>query len=211
MGDSITLFTGENCDYSARVTRILENEVEVRILEVKEVYHKLWRTILAQAIPKSQKMDWIVEKATELGVDEIWPLLTSRVVKKSSGIERWQRIAESAAMQSGRGIVPIVHPVISWNEFLEVSKNFSSLLIATVQGKDRLRLDQAAQNIGTNDSIALAIGPEGDFSDEEVRGAVESGWKAVDLGPLVLRSETAAIAGLAVLEHEMRKKATSIQ
>lgn len=206
LNDRVCLFTNEK-EFAAKVSQIEKDKIYLSILEEGKVNQSTpWKLSLAQAIPKSQKMDWIVEKATELGVAAIYPLWTEHVVKKTERLDRWQKIALSASQQSGRLDVPKIWPVQDGSEFLAHSREFDLKLIASLADFPRQSLDVVIQEARSCACVILAIGPEGDFSSTEVKEALDQGWKAVNLGPLVLRSETAAIAGLAILNHELRKK-----
>ncbi len=205
LNDPVCLFTNDK-EFVAKVSQIEKDKVYLSILEEDKVTISTpWKLSLAQAIPKSQKMDWIIEKGTELGIETFYPLCTERVVKKTDRIDRWQKIALSASKQSQRLDIPHVLAVQSWSEFLSISKNFNLKLIATLESVDRQTLDEVVKGVSSLDKIILAIGPEGDFSPKEVEQALSQGWKAVNLGSLVLRSETAAIAGIAILQHELTK------
>ncbi len=205
LNDPVCLFTNDK-EFIGKVSQIEKDKIYLSILEEDKVNISTpWKLSLAQAIPKSQKMDWIIEKVTELGIEVFYPLCTERVVKKTDRIDRWQKIALSAAKQSQRSSIPQVFPVQDWPEFLQESKGFNLKLIATLEGVERQTLDQVIKKVSSLDKIILAIGPEGDFSPKEVEQALSQGWKAVDLGCLVLRSETAAIAGIAILQHELTK------
>lgn len=206
VGESVRVFTNQSVEFEATVLEILKNGVRLRVQEEKKVGQKLWHIVLVQAIPKSQRMDWIVEKATELGVDEIYPVITERVVKKTERIDRWQKIALSASKQCFRSELPVIHPVCLWEEFLKEPHSFDLAMIATLSASTRKTLHEAISQSTRPEKIALAIGPEGDFTSFEIHQAFEKQWVAIDLGPLVLRVETASMAGLAVLQHELRKR-----
>lgn len=206
-GQTVLVFTNQKKEFLARVETVFKDYVELQVIEVTEKYEKPWKSILVQAVPKSQKMDWIIEKATELGVDEVYPVITRYVVKREARIERWQKIAQAASKQSHRIDIPLIHPLQEWTEFLKKSKNFDLSLIASLNPSPRQRIDQALQAFPKPKSVILAIGPEGDFALDEVEEAKKSGWTLIDLGPLILRTETAAIVGLAILNHELGKDA----
>jgi len=210
-GEVALVFTDQGNEFLAKVEKVESSSLKLRIREVKSSFEKSWKVVLVQAIPKSQKMDWIVEKATELGVNEIYPVVTRRVVKKTTRIERWQKIALAASKQSQRLSIPLIHPVQEWKDFLQTPENFDLSLMASLSALTRQTLDQAVQKVAKINSVALAIGPEGDFAPDEVKEAVRLGWILIDLGPLTLRTETAAVVGLAVLDHELRKRFTCIK
>jgi len=160
------------------------------------------RIVLAQAVPKGQKMDFIVEKATELGVAAILPFRSERVVGDRTGDhkhDRWQRIARSAAQQSGRSLVPLVEPVADWPRLLATFVDYGRVWLPWERA-DGLRLrdrfEPEAENRG---AVLVVIGPEGGFSETEVELAQAAGALPISLGARILRTETAALAVLAAL------------
>jgi 16S rRNA (uracil1498-N3)-methyltransferase len=157
---------------------------------------------IAQAIPKGQKMELVVEKATELGAAAIVPFRSRRVVGDRTGDhkrERWQRIARGAAQQSGRSVVPAIAPVATWDELLATFADYERVYLPWELAEPRpLResLDVAAVR-----SALFVIGPEGGFAADEVAGAREAGAIAISLGARILRTETAALAILAAVAY----------
>lgn len=153
---------------------------------------------LACAIPKAGGMDEIVDKLTQLGAERIIPLLSQRVVvrmdkqKKAARQERWEKIALSASRQSQRNTLPVIEPVREMEEFLCREHSFDLKLIPTLAG-ERRGLKQVISGCRPR-SIIILIGPEGDFTAEEVEAARKKGFIPVSLGDLVLRVETAALA-----------------
>ena len=161
--------------------------------------------VLVQALAKGEKMDLIVQKATELGVTRIVPLTADRAVVRldadrgRSRAERWRRIAQEAARQCGRGDVPRVDEPLDWDSvfsLLRAEPDRRALLLDP--GEGALRLGDAARGLSR---LLLAVGPEGGFSPEERRRALENGFVSAAMGPLVLRTETAGLAALAVVLH----------
>jgi 16S rRNA (uracil1498-N3)-methyltransferase len=160
------------------------------------------RIVLAQAIPKGQKMDFIVEKATELGAAAIVPVRSARVEGERTGEhkrERWQRIAQSAAAQSGRERVPSVEPVAEWEALRATFAGYDRVYMpweraAAAPLRERFEAEALAAA-----SILIVIGPEGGFSIDEVAGARQAGAVPISLGRRILRTETAALVVLAAL------------
>jgi 16S rRNA (uracil1498-N3)-methyltransferase len=161
--------------------------------------------VLAQALAKGEKMDLVIQKATELGAARIVPLASERSVVRLdaqrglSRAARWRRIAEEAARQCGRADVPAIDEARGWDgvfALLREDPERRGLLLDP--GQRELRLGDAARGVPR---LLLAVGPEGGFSPGESAGAVEAGLLAVALGPLVLRSETAGLAALAIALH----------
>jgi 16S rRNA (uracil1498-N3)-methyltransferase len=203
-GDLVIVFTGEK-EFLAAAEKVFKDHLQLRVMEERTRPEKRYKIELIQAIPKSQKMDWVVEKATELGADVIYPVWTQRVVKKTERIDRWQKIALSAAKQCGRLSVPHISPVLSWPEFLKIQAPLSLSLIATLSDAPKKFLDEWLKDAEPFRAVRVAIGPEGDFTPSEVQAALNLNWKVADLGEWVLRSETAALAALSVLNHELGK------
>jgi 16S rRNA (uracil1498-N3)-methyltransferase len=207
-GDLLTLLDGTGMEYTARIVESGRDGIVCEM--VTQAKHELMgpRITLGQGIAKSDKMDWIVQKATELGVSSIVPLVTGRTIVKVRDEEkrlvRWRKIAREAAMQSRRLDVPRVGPVTSYDGFLPalVPGPTSLFLIPWEEGtrpiKDVLRSYPAATN------ITVLIGPEGGFSLSEAKAAQDEGFHAVTLGPTILRTETAAIAVLGMIGYEYR-------
>ena len=158
--------------------------------------------MLIQGLPKADKLDLVLQKATELGVSAVWPVLTERSVARpkpealGTRHARWQRIAEEAARQSGRAEVPEVTALRSLEEAARALGSGMRLLILDEEERSE-RLGAAAGD----GAVALVVGPEGGLAREEVRLLRDLGGVPVSLGPLVLRTETASLAALAVLRH----------
>ncbi|GAC1403754.1 MAG: 16S rRNA (uracil(1498)-N(3))-methyltransferase [Candidatus Velthaea sp.] len=160
------------------------------------------RIVIAQAIPKGQKMDFIVEKATELGASAIVPLRSSRVVGERTGdhkIERWQRIAKAAAQQSGRLQIPAIAPIADWDSLIATFKEYDRVYIPWELAAAAPLRDRFEAEARTAESILVIVGPEGGFSHDEVARAQAAGASAISLGMRILRTETAALVVLAAL------------
>ncbi len=159
------------------------------------------RVDLAQALPKGQKMDDIVEKATELGVTTILPFVSERCIVRdapSARIERWNRIARSAAEQSGRERCPLVLDATSYAQLLAMFGTYYLVLFAWEMAPENLRTHLHAEQTG---SILLVVGPEGGFSHSEADEAQSSGAQLIGLGPRIFRTETAALVVLSILGY----------
>jgi 16S rRNA (uracil1498-N3)-methyltransferase len=159
---------------------------------------------IAQAIPKGQKMDAIVEKATELGAFAIVPLRSARVLGERTGehkVERWQRIARSAAQQCGRSVVPTIEPIVEWTELIDAFPRYDRVFVPWELAEVRpLRavFDGEAPLLR---SALFVIGPEGGFAADEVERALGAGAHALSLGPRILRTETVALVMLAAFAY----------
>ncbi len=206
-GDSLTLFNGRGGQHEARLIEVGRRNALVQIDAFSAVEAEApYRITLAQGIAGGDKMDWLVEKAVELGVSRIAPLVTARGVVRLSA-ERasrrhahWQGIVRAACEQCGRNRLPDVEPAC------ELSKWLAALPAADVSGSLRLMLSPRADSAFASlpetppaGGVTLLIGPEGGLSPEEEDAAVEYGFTPLSLGPRVLRTETAGMAVLAAL------------
>jgi 16S rRNA (uracil1498-N3)-methyltransferase len=160
------------------------------------------KTLLAQALSSSEKMDWVVQKATELGVTEIQPLDTERSVARLSAeraakrLEHWQQVAISACEQCGRNTLPLIHPPLDIMAWLQQTRSATGTkFILLPQGVASLQAQTKPQV-----SVTLLIGAEGGFTQAESDSALLCGFTPIRLGARVLRTETAAVAGLAALQ-----------
>lgn len=164
--------------------------------------------ILAQGLGKGDKMDFVVQKAVELGVSEVVPLSLDRCVvsyNKEKALlkkERWQKIAEEAAKQSGRGNIPQVHEVMSLQAMLEMFPTEAAIVFYENEKNKSLR-DLFREIDKESKKLLLLIGPEGGFSESEIDICIKAGLKKASLGKRILRTETAAVAALAVVMYEL--------
>lgn len=207
-GDTLTLFNhGPGVDsaggeFEATVTHMGRSEVGVRITSHLAVEREVKRRVhIALGMPANERMDWLVEKATELGMASLQPLATERTVIKLSG-ERaekkqahWQSVAVAACEQCGGNRVPPVHPVHKLEAWLAQPRSGLKLLLSLQAGSQPLSL----QLLNQEQDITFLAGPEGGLSPQEEAAALAAGFVPVTLGPRVLRSETAPLAALAVL------------
>ena len=212
IGRSLRMRTGEfltvcSCgiDYYCEIIKITDAEVYLRPVEIHPCASEpTIHLTLYQAVPKQDKLAEIVQKATELGVAEIVPVLTSRCVARPDKADfekkrqRLQKIAVSAAKQSGRGIIPEIHPLHSWKEAL-TSMQKQDISIMLYEEKGGVRFEQVPLDNATN--IGLFIGSEGGISEEEATQAVSAGLHRVWLGNRMLRCETAPTAAISILMY----------
>ncbi len=202
-GDPLECFDGSGRSYAGRIIRCLPDVLTISIDRRMEEPPPLLRLTLAQALIKPERFEWVIEKATELGVSRIVPIVTSRTtVQRSSGnarLSRWRRIAEAAATQCGRSTLPVIEEPQRLERFLETLDGCQTLLpTLTEAGRP---LTQYLRGLQRAEDIVVLIGPEGDFSPQEVTLAKRHGAHPVRLGRLILRSETAAVAMLTLLQH----------
>lgn len=185
------------------IGKIVEELQEVRELPVK--------VALAQGLAKGEKMDFIVQKATELGVSEIIPFTSSRTIvklndkKENNRLSRWQKIAKEAAEQSHRSYIPEIRDVHTYSQLLNIGQNYDLSLIAYEQEKDKT-LRHWLQSIKEQGRILVVVGPEGGFSEEEVVAALQKGFRSLSLGRRILRTETAAIVALANIGYHFESQ-----
>ena len=209
-GEEILISDEQGVDYLCEVDALFpeaeEPAVSLAIREVQAHNHELpARVWLFQGLPKADKMEWIVQKATELGVTDIVPVEMKNCVvklegKKAEGKQsRWQAIAESAAKQSKRSLVPTVHPVMRFTDALRLSERFAVRLLPYERANGIQSLCEAIVNFLPERDIAVFIGPEGGFDPMEVQLAEHRGVQTVSLGRRILRTETAAIAILSMI------------
>lgn len=197
-GDALTLFDGRGGEYEAAIDHMGRSDVRVRVGAHRPVECEAPAAVhLAVGMPANERMDWLVEKATELGAASIQPLLAERSVLRLAG-ERaqkkqahWQGVAIAACEQCGRNRVPAVHAVQPLREWLRGAA--PGLVLSLAAGAQALR--PRAQDA----PITLLSGPEGGLSPAEEEAALAAGWQPVTLGPRVLRAETAPLAALALL------------
>ena len=211
-GEEVMVSDGNNRQYRCRVEDYPDGEAVLAILEAGLVDTELpSRIYLFQGLPKQEKMELIVQKAVELGVCQVIPVQTRRCVvkldakKAAKKVQRWQQIAESAAKQAGRGYIPAVSEVMTFQEALAFSETLDIRLIPyeLADGMDGTR--KILDGIRPGQSVGIFIGPEGGFEKEEVSRAVEAGAMPITLGKRILRTETAGIAVLSILMYRLEK------
>ena len=213
-GEKVIISDGEGTDYQCTVSGIddlnadgspkAEPSVVLKI-DFVEAPHELPADIyLFQGLPKQDKMELIVQKAVELGAHAVVPVETKNTVVKlddkraQKKVERWQAIAEAAAKQSKRSIVPEVKPVMSWREALQFTEDFDLKLIPYENAHDMKKTLSELQNVPKHGKIAVFIGPEGGFDEAEIVDAEAHEFVPISLGKRILRTETAAIASMSV-------------
>ncbi len=197
-GDAVIIFDRAGHEYKAVTVSIGKKQVELNLTPVNRQRSNNTKLTVACAIPKGSRMDDIIDCLTQLGVERIIPMLTDRVVVKldSAAMQvrllRWQKIAQSAAQQCQRSSVPVISLVTDVKDVIANSQDFDLKLIPHLSGKRKLMKDIIAKPRPKN--IIVLIGPEGDFTPEEVEMALHNGFTPVSLGETVLRVATAAIA-----------------
>jgi 16S rRNA (uracil1498-N3)-methyltransferase len=201
-GDAVTLFNGEGGEFASVIENISKKAVTVTAgkFNAREAESQL-NLCLAQGIARGEKMDYIIQKAVELGVKQIVPLLTERSTVKLTGERRdkrwqhWQSIIISACEQSGRNRLPELLPVHSLLEWLPLVKADQGFVLAPLSAR---KLQDYKLNASAR--VILLVGPEGGLSDQEISWAQAQQFSALNLGPRILRTETAALAALTALQ-----------
>ncbi len=206
-GEEIIICNGQGKDCYCIIDRVSENEIIALVQSVKDTEAELGtRITLFQGLPKSDKMELIIQKAVELGVYEIVPVMTKRVIvklddkkKEAKKLERWQAIAEGAAKQSGRGIIPIIKPVQTYAQAVDYAKTFDKNVIPYENAKGMQNTREIMNGLSKYKSVGVFIGPEGGFEETEVNHAKQAGIDPITLGKRILRTETAGLAVLAMM------------
>ena len=200
--DALTLFDGRGGEYGARIAGFRKDSVQVEVKEHRDVERESTLNLtLAQGISRGERMDWVMQKATELGVTRIIPVITERTMVKlderqaDRKLEHWRAIVVSACEQCGRNRVPeVILPQVYIEAVRSIDTAVTRVLLSPT---GTLR----ARDLGEPASIAILIGPEGGLSDKEQEAAIGAGFQPLRMGPRILRTETAAIAALAALQH----------
>ena len=209
-GEEVWISDGGKKEYRCAIEAFSADEVLLHIIYAQEPDYELSsRIYLFQGLPKADKMELIIQKAVELGVYEIIPVETKRCVVKLDGkkaakkVDRWQQIAESAAKQSKRMLIPNVHQVLSFKEALKYAESMDIRLIPYELAKGMQETKEILAAIEPGQSIGIFIGPEGGFEEKEVEAAISEGAKPITLGKRILRTETAGLAILSVLMFQL--------
>jgi 16S rRNA (uracil1498-N3)-methyltransferase len=202
-GDSLTLFDGTGGEYGARVIGFRKDGVQVDVQDHRAIERESALDLtLAQGISRGERMDWVVQKATELGVRRIVPMFTERSVVKLDDrqserkLAHWRAIAIAACEQCGRNRVPDIETPARFFDVLRASDASGARLLLSPAASMRVR------DVPRPSKVTLLIGPEGGLADHEEEAALKAGFDPVQLGPRILRTETAAIAALAALQHD---------
>lgn len=215
LGDKLTVCDGNGKEYTCSIAVMEKDVVYAKIEDINQNASELPCAItLFQGMPKSDKMEFIIQKAVELGAAEIVPVMMKRTVvkledkKKAKRLERYQAISESASKQSGRGVIPKVSEFCSFQDALARAGEFDALLLPyeSAEGINYARevIAQVA-SLPIGSKVAVFIGPEGGFAQEEVVAAKENGAKVITLGNRILRTETAGLAVLSILMFWMEQ------
>lgn len=213
VGEELSVSNGvDGREYRCHITAFEEDAVRCELRFIKEEGTELpSRIYLLQGLPKADKMELIIQKAVELGVYQVVPVSTRRSVvkldagKAASKVIRWQAIAEAAAKQSRRGSIPQVQQVMDWRQALDYVRELPVKLIPYELAEDMGRTREILAGIQSGQDIAVFIGPEGGFEEEEIAAAVEAGATPITLGKRILRTETAGLTVLSWLMYLLEK------
>jgi len=209
--EKVWLFDEQGTRYLARVEEVTKEGTRLTILEKEETTEPGVKITLAQAIIKSKRMNSILQQATELGASMIIPVITARTVVRIEGkaekkLERWEKIVREAAKQCKCPFFPSILPPVSLKSLIEERQETLKLVLSENRGK-YLR-DILVRNSGSGrekekppSSVIILVGPEGGWTDEEENTILSHGYEAVSLGKQILRAETAALSGLAMVSH----------
>ncbi len=191
IGKFIEVTNGKGKSFKAK---IVDSQHLLITEEEKFSREDIFSIFLCQALLKGQKMELILQKATELGVKEIFPVISRNcVVKKTEKMERWQKIVKEASEQSGRSVIPKIHQLESFDSLIKRVKN--GIIFWEKNGKP---LNEALKELRIDEPIFLFVGPEGGFTVEEIKIADERGLQIASLGQRILRAETAAIVSVSI-------------
>lgn len=212
-GEEVWISDGGEKEYRCQIENMDAEEVLLHIIYAQEPDYELPNRIyLFQGLPKADKMELIIQKAVELGAFAVVPVETKRCVvkldakKSQKKVARWQQIAESAAKQSKRMLIPQVHEVMSYKQALEFAAQMDVCLIPYELAKGMKETREVLSQIRPGQSIGIFIGPEGGFEEKEVEMAMQAGAHAITLGRRILRTETAGLAILSVLMFQLENE-----
>ena len=205
-GEEVTVSDGQGMDYFCKIAELTKEEVRLDIIDSWHSFVELPAKIyLFQGLPKSDKMEMIIQKAVELGVYEVIPVSTARAVvkldakKEASKQKRWQTIAESAAKQSKRMVIPEIHSVMKFSEAVNYAEELDIRFIPYELAENMAHTKKLFEQIEPGQSIGIFIGPEGGFTPEEIELAMNQQVQPITLGKRILRTETAGMTVLSIL------------
>lgn len=203
--EKVWLFDEQGTSYLARVEEIGQQKTRLSILKRKAEDKPRLRIVLGQALLRSKKMEFIIQKATEWGITHFVSVISERAIvriqeRADRRLERWQRIAREASKQSGQVSFPSIGSPVPLRQFLIERKAQKKLLLSENQGK-ALREILLEHDKAIPSSVIILVGPEGGWSEEEEREILDHGYEAITLGKQILRAETAAVSSVALISH----------
>lgn len=187
--------------YTCRITNITKKDVKYEIIEkMKLENNKKYKVILATSLIKEQKMDYVLQKSTELGVDEIIPIISERtIIKVDNKKNRWNKILKESSEQSHRCEMPIMHEITRLKDIINYKADLKIICNTMEMSKN---IKKVLQDNKKSDTILIAIGPEGGFSEDEVKLLIDNGFASVTLGNNILRAETVPLYLLSIINYE---------
>lgn len=206
LGEMVEVFDGAGQSARGEIISLGKDKVELSISSDPKFSNRSAEIHLNQAIPKSGNMELIVQKAVELGITSIQPLITEHTIVRAEQMEKkvakWQRIALEACKQCGQNYLPTIHPVQKFSDWIKTAQQAELNIVAAL-----LPTSQPLAQVfsGKPSSVSILIGPEGDFSDAEYQQIIAANYQPATLGDIVLRVETATLYCLSVIKHELAK------
>lgn len=214
-GENILVSNGAGRSALAKLVALSPKEVKAQVVELLEEQGELpIRITIGQGLPKGEKMEWILQKGTELGAYSFFPFSSERTIvkldakKEAKKLERWRKIVKEAAEQSHRAVLPAILPPVSFREAIKASSAFARCAIA-YEKEGGTTLHHVLEELKADDTLLVLIGPEGGFTPEEVGLAESNGFLPISLGPRILRTETASQYVLACASYQFERKQTS--
>ena len=210
MEKPITVTGGDNRCGIYQITDEVDGIAQAKLIEYVASDVSSYRTILVQSLLKGEKLEWVLQKATELNVDTIYLVSTANCVAKyddkklQSKVSRWEKIMLEAAQQCGRNQLPTLVVGETLSQVLTIEAD--ALKLVAYENEDGHTIKNALQSVHTNQTITdilICVGPEGGYQEKEINAIIESGGKSVSLGNTILRAETAAIGSLAMIQYEL--------
>lgn len=204
-GDAVLAFDGLGNEYTGVIDKTEKKSIVISIQSRNKQSLLDTKILLAQSIPKMEKMDYIIQKTTELGVHSIIPMITERTIvridknREARKLARWSRIAREAAKQCGRSDVPEIKEILDFKDILKTSRDYPLKIMPSLVEKKRTLLNLNTSSKKKN--VIALVGPEGGFSPKELELARISKFEFISLGPYTLRSDTAAVVTVALLNH----------
>ena len=206
----ITVTGSDNRCGIYQITDEVDGIAQAKLIEYVEANVSSYRTILVQSLLKGEKLEWVLQKATEINVDTIYLVSTANCVAKyddkklQSKVSRWEKIMLEAAQQCGRNQLPTLVVGETLSQVLAIEAD--ALKLVAYENEDGHTIKSALQSVHTNQTITdilICVGPEGGYQEKEINAIIESGGKSVSLGTTILRAETAAIGSLAMIQYEL--------
>lgn len=208
-GDEVRICRRSGGAYICKIEEITDEAIFARIEDMEDDYAELSsRIVLFQGLPKGDKMEWIIQKAVELGASEIVPLAMKNCVVKldekraAKKVSRWQSIAEAAAKQSKRSLLPKVHDIMNFSAALEYAKELDQVFLPYEHARGMQETKEVLSQLQKGESVGIFIGPEGGYDPKEIKEASEIG-KVISLGGRILRTETAGLTALSILMYHI--------